>query len=98
MGRAWQQLELETLYFFIFKIVTFTLRGVTAIDDHRQLIETLGDGFKAVKNVRSWVQQFKEGRTSCGAIPYEQNRLPKKSPQWPWNRGEDYKMLKSSGR
>mgnify|MGYP003623263763 CR=1 FL=1 len=45
------------------------LRGVTPIEIHRQLSETCGDGVMNVKNVRSWVRQFKEGRTSCDNEP-----------------------------
>ncbi|PNF44002.1 hypothetical protein B7P43_G17046 [Cryptotermes secundus] len=41
------------------------LRGATPIEIHRQLSDTCGDGVMNVKNVRSWVRQFKEGRTSC---------------------------------
>jgi hypothetical protein len=40
------------------------LRGATPIEIHRQLSETCGDGVMNVKNVRSWVRQFK-GRMSC---------------------------------
>ncbi|PNF26656.1 hypothetical protein B7P43_G06820 [Cryptotermes secundus] len=45
------------------------LRGATPIKIHRQLSETCGDGVMNVKNVRSWVPQFKEGRTSCDNEP-----------------------------
>ena len=41
------------------------LRGMKPIEIHRQLSESCSDGVMDVKNVRSWVQQFKEGRTSC---------------------------------
>ena len=41
------------------------LRGMKRIEIHRQLSETCSDGVMDVKNVRSWVRQFKEGRTSC---------------------------------
>ena len=41
-----------------------TWRGMKPIDIHRQLSETCSDGVMDVKNVRSWVRQFKEGRTS----------------------------------
>jgi len=37
----------------------------------QQLIETCNDGVMDVKNVRSWVRQFKEGRTSCENKPKE---------------------------
>ena len=40
------------------------LRGMKPIEIHRQLSETCSDGVMDVKNVRSWVRQFKEGRTS----------------------------------
>jgi len=36
-----------------------------SIELHQQLIDTCNDGVMDVKNVRSWVRQFKEGRTSC---------------------------------
>jgi len=38
---------------------------------HQQLSETCNDGVMDVKNVRSWVRQFKEGRTSCENNPKE---------------------------
>jgi len=41
------------------------LRGMKPIETHQQLSETCSDGVMDVKNVRSWVRQFKEGRTSC---------------------------------
>ena len=41
------------------------LRGMKPIETHRQLSETCSDGVMDVKNVRWWVRQFKEGRTSC---------------------------------
>ena len=41
------------------------LRCMKPIEIHRQLSETCSDGVMDVKNVRSWVRQFKEGRTSC---------------------------------
>ena len=41
------------------------LPGMKPIEIHRQLSETCSDGVMDVKNVRSWVRQFKEGRTSC---------------------------------
>ena len=41
------------------------LRGMKPIEIHRQLRETCSDGVMEAKNVRSWVRQFKEGRTSC---------------------------------
>ncbi|PNF24517.1 hypothetical protein B7P43_G06314 [Cryptotermes secundus] len=43
------------------------LHGATPIEIHRQLSETCG--VMNVKNVRSWVRQFKEGRTSCDNEP-----------------------------
>ena len=54
------------------------LRGMKPIEIHRQLSETCSDGVMDVKNVRSWVRQFKEGRTSC------ENNL--KEPRPPWER------------
>ena len=41
-----------------------TLEGLI----HRQLSETCSDGVVDVKNVRSWMRQFKEGRTSCDVM------------------------------
>ena len=41
------------------------LRGMKPIEIYQQLSETCNDGVMDVKNVRSWVRQFKEGRTSC---------------------------------
>ena len=38
------------------------LRGVKPIKIHQQLSETCNDGVMGVKNVRSWVRQFKEGQ------------------------------------
>jgi len=40
--------------------------GMKPIEIHQQLSETCNDGVMDVKNVRLWVRQFKEGRTSCG--------------------------------
>jgi hypothetical protein len=37
------------------------LRGMKLIEIHQQLSETCNDGVMDVKNVRSWLQQFKEG-------------------------------------
>ena len=47
------------------------LRGMKLIGIHQQLSATCNDGVMDVKNVRSWVRQFKEGRTSCGNKPKE---------------------------
>jgi len=47
------------------------LRGMKPIEIHRQLSQTCSDGVMDVKNVRSWVRQFKEGRTSCENKPKE---------------------------
>ena len=44
------------------------LRGMKPIETHRQLSETRSGGVMDVKNVRSWVRQFKEGRTSCDVV------------------------------
>ena len=41
------------------------LCGMKPIEIHRQLSETCSDAVMDVKNVCSWVRQFKEGRTSC---------------------------------
>src|SRR5215469_4031436 len=46
------------------------LCGMKPIEIHQQLSETCNDGVMGVKNVRSWVQQFK-GRTSCENKPKE---------------------------
>ena len=54
------------------------LRGMKPIEIHRQLSKTCTDGVMDVKNVRSWVRQFKEGRTSCENNP--------KEPRPPWGR------------
>jgi len=37
------------------------LHGMKHIEIHQQLSETCNDGVMDVKNVRSWVRQFKEG-------------------------------------
>jgi len=47
------------------------LIGMKPIGIHKQLSETCSDGVMDVKNVRSWVRQFKEGRTSCENKPKE---------------------------
>ena len=47
------------------------LRGMKPIKIHQQLSKTCSDGVMDVKNVRSWVRQFKEGRTSCEKNPKE---------------------------
>ena len=49
----------------------FHLSGTKPIQIHQQLSETCNDGVMGVKNVRSWVRQFKEGRTSCENKPKE---------------------------
>ena len=41
------------------------LRGMKPIEIHQQLSETCNDGVMDVKNVCSWVRQFKEGQTLC---------------------------------
>ena len=46
-------------------ILLLQLRGMKLIEIHQQLSETCSDGVMSVKNVRSWVRQFKEGQTSC---------------------------------
>ncbi|PNF36332.1 hypothetical protein B7P43_G00518 [Cryptotermes secundus] len=55
------------------------LRGGTPIEIHRQLSETCGDGVMSVKNVRSWVRQFKEGRTSCDNEPKQSRHCTSRS-------------------
>jgi len=47
------------------------LRGIKPIGIHQQLSETCNDGVMDVKNMRSWVRQFKEGRKSCENKPKE---------------------------
>ena len=60
--------EMATFTFEQRVIIRFLhLRGMKPIEIHRQLSETCSDGVMDVKNVRSWVRQFKEGRTSCDA-------------------------------
>ena len=44
------------------------LRGMKPIEIHRQLSETCSDGVMDVKNVRSCMRQFKEGRKSCDVV------------------------------
>jgi len=68
--------------FYILKMATFTfeeqsviirflhLRDMKPIEIHQQLSETCNDGVMDVKNVRSWVRQFTEGR-SCENKPKE---------------------------
>jgi len=51
------------------------------IEIHQQLSETCNDGVMEVKNVRSWVRQFKEDRTLC------ENKL--KEPRLSTSRSED---------
>ena len=46
------------------------LRGMKPIEIYQQLSETCNDGIVDVKNVRSWVRQFTEGRT-CENKPKE---------------------------
>ena len=47
------------------------LHGMKPIEIHQQLSETSNDGVMDVKNVRSWVRQFTEIRTSCENKPKE---------------------------
>ena len=47
------------------------LRCMKPIEIHQQLSKTGDDGVMDVKNLRPWVRQFKEGRTSCGNKPKE---------------------------
>src|SRR5215469_15377395 len=55
--------------------------GMKPIEIHQQLSETCNDGVMGVKNVRSWIQQFKQGRTSC------ENK--RKEPRLRTNRSDD---------
>ena len=54
------------------------LCGMKPIEIRRQLSDTCSDGVMGVKNVRSWVRQFIEGRMSCENNP--------KEPRPPWGR------------
>ena len=47
------------------------LRGMKPIEIRQHLSEPWNDGIMDVKNVRSWVLQFKESRTSCENKPKE---------------------------
>ena len=47
------------------------LRGMKPIEIHQQLSETCNDGIMDVKNMRSWVRQFTEGRRWCENKPKE---------------------------
>jgi len=47
------------------------LRGIKPIEINQQLSETCNDGIMDVKNVRSWVQHFKEDRMLCENKPKE---------------------------
>ena len=62
--------EMATLTFEEQRVVIrfLHLRDMKPIGIHRQLSETCSDGVMYVKNVRSWVRQFKEGRTSCDVV------------------------------
>ena len=59
--------EMATFTFEEQSVITrfLHLRGMKPIEIHRQLSETCSDGVMDVKNVRSWVRQFEEDRTSC---------------------------------
>ena len=57
------------------------LRGMKPIGIYQQLSETCNDGVMDVKNVRLWVRQFREGRTSC------ENK--RKEPRQRTSRSED---------
>jgi hypothetical protein len=70
-----------TVLFLSLEIVMFTfeeqhviiqflhLCGIKPIEIHQQLSETCNDGVMDMKNVRSWVRQFTEGRASCEDKP-----------------------------
>jgi len=62
-------------------ILFLHLRVMKPIDIHPQLSETCYDGVMDMKNVRSWVRQFKEGQMMC------ENNL--KDPQACTSRSED---------
>src|SRR5215469_4427203 len=47
------------------------LCGMKPIEIHQQWSETCNDGVMGVENVCSWIQQFKEARTSCENKPKE---------------------------
>ena len=51
------------------------VRGMKPIEIHQQLSETCNDGVMDMKNVRSWVRQFKESWTSC------ENKLKEPRPR-----------------
>jgi len=57
------------------------LRDMKIIGIHQQLSETCNDGVMDVKNVRSWVRQIKEGRTSCENKPKEPRPCTRKWSQ-----------------
>ena len=44
------------------------LRVMKPVEIRRQMSETCSDGVMDVKNVRSWMRQFKEGRTSRDVV------------------------------
>jgi hypothetical protein len=52
-------------------IQSLHLRGMKPIEIHQQLSDISNDVVMDVKNVRSLVQQFKEGRMSCENKPKE---------------------------
>ena len=65
-------LQMATFTFEERVIIRFLhFRGMNPIGIHQQLNETRNDGVMDVKNVRSWVRQFIEGRTSCENKPKE---------------------------
>jgi hypothetical protein len=63
--------------------------GMKPIEIHQQLNETCNDGVMDVKNMRSWVRQFTEGRTSC------ENKL-KEPPPCETHLAETFRNFRSS--
>ena len=53
--------EMATFTFEEQRVIIRFLHLREPVEIHRQLSETCSDGVMDVKNVRSWVQQFKEG-------------------------------------
>ena len=68
------------------------LSGMKPIEIHRQLSETCSYGVMDVKNVRLWMQQFKEGRTSCENNPATHQSI------WGWTPKEAFAVARQSWR